>query len=57
MEKMRQISSEMNNLMKKTAIELQTEDVKPLMKDLQQTIVICHKLETQAFNELSGIVH
>jgi len=57
MEKMRHINSEMNSLMKKTAAELQTKDVKPLMKDLQQNIVICHKLETQAFHELSRIIH
>jgi hypothetical protein len=57
MEKMRHINSEMNSLMKKTAAELQTKDVKPLMKDLQQNIMICHKLETQAFHELSRIIH
>jgi hypothetical protein len=54
---MRHIDSEMNSLMKEVIAELQIKDVKFLMNGLQQNTMICHKLEPQAFNELSRIAH
>ena len=57
LKKMEYINYEMKDLMKKVAAELQTENVKPLMTDLQQNIMICHKLEIQTLNELSRIIH
>ncbi len=55
--KMEHANSEVNNLMEKAAVELQAEDVKTLLSNLQQNILGCHKLESQAFHELSQIIN
>jgi len=57
LKKMKHVNSEMNNLMEKAAVELHTDDVKPLLSNLQQNILACHKLESQAFHELSRIIN
>jgi hypothetical protein len=55
--KMKHANSKMNSLMEKVATELQTKDVKPLLSDLQQNILACHRLESKAFHELSQIIN
>ena len=51
---MREINEELEDLMNKTAEDLQKGDPVPLLADLRQRILECHQIEKEAFQLLSN---
>ena len=56
LEKMKNINIELNDLMKKAVAELQKRDTAPLLKNMEQKIIECYRMEEIAFRRLKEVV-
>ena len=56
LQKMLQINVELDDLMEEAVKELEKNDLKPLLTDMQQKITELYKVETEAVNQLNEII-